>query len=391
MDNQLPALQKHMNAAMVQLIELLKITNKVFMRSSSQILESCQEKIIALKSIIPIITYERRMQEITELSANQTFWSDIKNATSIMKERQLISDIINKMNYFNDQYFYYKEYCDVFPQEFNNMTEQLNLLERDIVDFEFKQIMHDPIDNNPAILTINAGAGGLEAKNFVSMLLRMYSRYANNSKFKVELLDMKPSEEHSTICIDSVSIRIEGPYAYGFLKGEAGVHRLIRNSPFNSGDARHTSFAAVGIFPDIEDTIDIKIEDKDIDIIAIARGGSGGQNQNKVASAIRLRHFPTGINILVRSERDFHANKKTAFKMLRSKLYDLELKKKQEEKDKQIGTLSDVAFGHQSRTYIESPKALVKDHRTDFEKNSFDKVLDGDIHDFIVSYLHHKK
>src|ERR1700676_3992679 len=124
MDNQLPALQKHMNAAMVQLIELLKITNKVFMRSSSQILESCQEKIIALKSIIPIITYERRMQEITELSANQTFWSDIKNATSIMKERQLISDIINKMNYFNDQYFYYKEYCDVFPQEFNNMTEQ---------------------------------------------------------------------------------------------------------------------------------------------------------------------------------------------------------------------------------------------------------------------------
>ena len=247
--------------------------------------------------------------------------------------------------------------------------------------------MSDPIDNTPAIISISAGAGGLESANFVTMLLRMYSRYADANGFKIEMLDEKKSEDHSSICTDSVSIRVEGEYAYGYFKGEMGCHRLIRNSPFNSGGARHTSFAAVQVNADIEDQIDIKIEEKDIEITCQTSGGPGGQHSNKVASCVRLKHLPSGIQIVVRTERDQHANRRTAMKMLKAKLYDLELKKKQEEQNKYVSTLSDVSFGHQIKTYIESPQALTKDHRTGYEVNNFDDVLDGDIKEFMIEYL----
>jgi peptide chain release factor 2 len=217
----------------------------------------------------------------------------------------------------------------------------------------------------------------------------MYVRFADSQGFKIEILDEKPSEEHSSICTDSVSLRIEGPYAFGYFKSESGVHRLIRNSPFNAGDARQTSFAAVQVSPDIEDTIDIRVEEKDVEITAQTSGGPGGQNQNKVSSAIRLKHIPTGINIFVRTERDQLSNKKTAFKMLKAKLYDIELKKKQSQKDKLVAAMSDISFGHQIRTVTLTPYTLVKDHRTDFETSDAQGVLDGDIKDFMLAYLQH--
>lgn len=353
----------------------------------SQIIKLCQEKLAILQEMIPCQEHQIRLEEIDYLISNPDIWSNPLKAATIMKERQKISDLLDQLSYFKERIVFYAEYLEFFPKELESMSPQIEELHSKLVSLEFKQMLNEPTDDSPAILTINAGAGGLEAANWVTMLMRMYMRWANNHDFKIEILDMKESSEHSSICTDSVSIRIEGPYAFGFLKGEAGVHRLIRNSPFDADDARHTSCSAVAVMPDIEDTIEIKINENDLDITTMRGSGPGGQAVNKIESAVRIKHIPTGIIVNSRAESSQTSNKRFAFKMLKAKLYEYELKKKQDEKNKYVAELSDISFGHQIRTYYFNPYQLVKDHRTDFEDRNTENVMDGDIQPFILSYL----
>lgn len=352
-----------------------------------QVLDQLQKKLKSLETLIPESQITRQIQDLDQSINDPDIWNNPIQAANLMKDRQKLSDLVSKLSFFRENISYYTECALVLPSECEDNLTLLKHILFQMKDLEFKQMMTDPIDDSPAILSINAGAGGLEAANWVSILYRMYARYAAANKFSIEILDEKESEEHSSICRDSVSLRIDGPFAFGFLKKENGVHRLIRNSPFNANNARHTSFAAVSVTPDIEDKIDIKIEDKDIEVTSQTSSGAGGQNVNRIKSAIRLRHFPTGINILVRNERDQLANKKIAFKLLKAKLYEIEQAKKDAKKQEFLNSMASIAFGNQVRSYIMSPQALCKDHRSDYQTNDINGILDGNINELLIANL----
>ncbi len=257
-------------------------------------------------------------------------------------------------------------------------------LEKQINQMEFARMLSGDHDANNAIVSINAGAGGTEAQDWANMLLRMYLRYCERRGFKTEFTEYQDGDEAG---LKSATFTVEGDYAFGYLKAENGIHRLVRISPFDSNARRHTSFCSVHVFPELDDSVEVTIEDKDIKVDTFRASGAGGQHINKTDSAIRITHIPTGIVVACQNQRSQHSNKATAMKQLQARLYELEMRKKEEEAASISEEKKEIGWGSQIRSYVLHPYRMVKDHRTSYETGNTDAVLDGGLDEFIEAYL----
>ncbi len=319
----------------------------------------------------------------------QEFWENAEAAQSLMKEKTSLQSAISSWESLSKA----SEDLDVMLELASEEGgEELTLdidaamkkLAHDIDSAELELMLSGENDRLNAILTVHPGAGGTESQDWAEMLLRMYLRWCERRGYKTEIIDYLPGEEAG---VKSVTFEVTGKNAYGYLKAEAGVHRLVRISPFDSNKRRHTSFASVFVYPEVEDDVKIEIDEKDLRIDTYRASGAGGQHVNKTSSAIRITHIPTNIVVQCQDERSQFKNKDKAFKVLRSRLYDLEVKKKEAERDKMNSTKKDIAWGSQIRSYVFMPYQMVKDHRTGHEVGNISAVMDGDLDGFIEDYL----
>ena len=324
-----------------------------------------------------------------QLTTDENFWSDNQAASNQLKKISILEKEIKAWQNIDDLLgdfiilieFY--EADEIGIEEINNeLTKVVSLVE----DLELKTILGEPQDIQNAIMTIHPGAGGTESQDWAQMLYRMYSRWFEIKDFKKNLIDFQPGDEAG---IKDITIEIEGEYAYGFLKAEVGVHRLVRISPFDSNSRRHTSFASVFVYPSSDDEIEIEIDNSDLRIDTYRASGAGGQHVNKTDSAIRITHIPSGLVVQCQNQRSQHKNKASALKVLKARLYQLEIDKEKEAIKDLENKKMDIAWGSQIRSYVFHPYNLVKDHRTSRETGNIDSVMDGKIDDFIRSFLIH--
>lgn len=331
------------------------------------------------------------LDDSEKLIAAPGFWDDQESAQKVVQMRSRIERALNQQKAFeagvSDAEVLF-EFAAEDPDSAIELNKLINTLEKQVAAAEVQSLLSGETDANNAICSIQSGAGGTDAQDFAQMLLRMYLRWAEKRGFKAEILDEQSGSEAG---MKSATFRIEGDYAYGLLAAEAGVHRLVRISPFNSGGSRETSFASMFVSPEIDETIEVNIEDKDLRIDTYRSSGAGGQHVNVTDSAVRITHLPTNIVVTCQNQRSQLQNKTVAMNVLRSKLYELELEKRLAGAAELEATKQDISFGSQIRNYVLHPYRLVKDTRTKHETSDVDAVLDGEIDEFIQEFLMYKK
>jgi len=344
----------------------------------------------ASEVVFDIETKEERLSELEKQVIKEDFWNNPDNARIILKEKTQMEAAIDSWREKNDALNDLKMLVEMAREEdedeeiLREIEKDAEELEKSVRDEELKTMLSEPEDHNNAILVIHSGAGGTEAQDWTEMLMRMYLRWVEKRGFKSTIIDYQPGDEAG---VKSVTITLEGEYAYGYAKAEVGIHRLVRISPFDTGGRRHTSFSSVFVYPEVEDDIVIDINEKDLRIDTYRSTGAGGQHVNKTDSAVRITHIPTGIVVQCQNERSQHKNRAVAMKVLKSRLYEMKLQEQHEKAQEMNKTKKQIAFGSQIRSYVLHPYKMVKDHRTNVEVGNVNKVLDGDIDEFIEAYL----
>jgi peptide chain release factor 2 len=329
-----------------------------------------------------------RLTEVTRELEDPKIWDDQKRAQDLGKERKLLEGVVGTLTTLDAGLRDSGELFELARADADDATLEavaadVAVIEKIAADLEFRRMFSDPMDPANCFIDIQAGSGGTEAQDWAAMLLRMYLRYCERKGYRTELLEETPGEIAG---IKSASVKVEGDYAYGYLRSEVGVHRLVRKSPFDSNARRHTSFASVFVYPEVDDSIEVEINPADLRIDTFRASGAGGQHINKTDSAVRITHLPTNIVVQCQNDRSQHRNRAEAMAMLKSKLYELELRKRREAQQKLEDSKTDIGWGHQIRSYV-LDQSRIKDLRTNYEVGNTQAILDGDLDDFIAASL----
>jgi len=353
----------------------------------SELIKELENKLNNIKAILKPDEIKKRLNEIEKMENEPEFWNDPKKSAKIQKEKNILLKKLNKFLEVEKELMDNKDMYELASLEedeetLNEVFNEAENLKNKIRELEIEVMLSDENDSKNAILSIHPGAGGTESHDWASMLYRMYLRFAERKGWKVKVLDYQAGDEAG---IKDATILIEGDNAYGYLKVENGIHRLVRVSPFDSAGRRHTSFASVQVSPEVDEDIEIEIDAKDIRIDVFRASGAGGQHVNKTESAVRITHIPTGIVVSCQNDRSQHKNKEMAFKMLKSKLYELELEKRKAEEEGK--PKDEIGWGHQIRSYVLFPYQQVKDNRSNKAYSKVDDILDGDLQEIIEDVL----